>query len=132
MKKTDIIQLIESKGKDWVYVGDYHTIDQYEVKEIIENLDNEEYEDYEEIYDELTYDGDLQEYADNATPIYYYDLAKWFGENWYAVNDYLDEFGEIAHNKWRPDIMKTIQGAYCITYERDLTSAIELIIEELE
>lgn len=141
IKKIDILKLIETKdtedrtayGTAWSYKGDYHTIDSYELKELIENLDNEEYDDYSAVYDELTYDGELYEYADTACPIYYYVIAKWFGENWGAVDEYMSEFGDMAQGcDGKPDIMKTIQCAFCMTYERDLSSALESIIKEVE
>lgn len=141
IKKETLLKLIETKdnedrtkyGTTWSYKGDYHTIDSYELKEIVENLDEEEYDDYSAIYDELTYDGELYEYADSATPIYYHDIAKWFGENQSAVDDYIDEFGDMATGSdGKADMMKTIQCAYCMTYERDIASALEAVCEEVE
>jgi hypothetical protein len=141
LRVYNILKLIETKdnedrkayGTAWTYKGDYHTIDSYEIKEIVENLDEEEYEDYSAIYDELTYDGELFERSDSATPIYYHDIAKWFGENWSAVDEYVSEFGEMAQGSdGKPDIMKTIQCAYQMTHERDMTSALESIIDEME
>lgn len=141
IKKADILKLIETKdnedrtkyGTPWSYKADYHTIDSYELKELVENLDEEEYDDYSAVYDELTYDGELYEYADSACPIYYAQIAEWFGGNWGAVDEYMSEFGDMAQDgDGKPDIMKTIQSAFCMTYERDLSSALEAIIEEVE
>lgn len=124
----------ENNSSDFFYHGDYHTIGCSELSDIIDMLeDDTEYSDYDDIIDELQYNGSITEYADTSTPIYYSDIAKWFGENWSAVGEYIDEIGEpIQDNGGRTDIMRTIQGAYCMTYERDLQDAFRLLVEGVE
>lgn len=137
-KKT-LVELLrvkqaENKGDDFFYNGDYHTIGYSELDDIINMLDADtEYSDSDEVIDALQYNGSITEYADSGTPIYYNDIAKWFGENWSAVGDYIDEIGEpMKDSGGRTDIMRTIQGAYCMTYERDIQEALRLLVEGVE
>lgn len=124
----------ENRGDDFFYHGDYHTIGCSELDDIIDMLeDDTEYSDYDDIIDKLQYNGSITEYADSSTPIYYNDIAKWFGENWSAVDEYVQEFGTMAEDSHgKADIMRTIQGAYCMTYERDIQEALKLLVEGVE
>lgn len=139
--KNKLVKLLEVKKEedkacttDFYYRGDYHDIGYSELEDIVEMLeDDREYEDYVDIIDKLQYDGSITEYADSFTPIYYNQIAKWFGENWAAIDECLDEFGIPAQDsKGKTDIMKTIQMAYCWSYERDLQSALESLCGDLD
>lgn len=123
----------ENKAQDFYYRGDYHDIGLSELSDIVDMMeDGTEYEDYSEVIDKLQYNGSISEYADSSTPIYYYDIAKWFGENYSAVDEYIDEMGDcVEGSNGKADIMKTIQGAHFLSYERDIQSALESLIDEL-
>lgn len=134
-KLVDLLEVKkkEEKTNDFFYRGDYHDIGLSELSDIVDMMDeSEEYEDFNDVIDKLQYNGSISEYADSSTPIHYNDIAKWFGENWSAVDEYIDEFGDCAQDsRGKADIMKTIQGAHYMTYERDIQSALESLIDDL-
>lgn len=102
--------------------GDYHTqediLDALDTVVTQYSVDLEEEADVEEVEDAIT------ETCDRATPIYYADIAKWFAENWSAVDETREELGETG-----ADIMKEIQQAYFYTLERDVRNALQAYIE---
>ncbi len=115
---------------DFIYHGDYHTIDSYDLQEAIDKLDkNDEFNTASDMLDHMRDKGFISECADSSTPIYYSDIAKWFGENYRAVDEYVSEIGAPESKDF--DIMKLIQGAFYISYERDLSNAIELLLKEM-
>lgn len=136
--KNKLVELLEvkqeeGKAEDFFYRGDYHDITLSELADIVDMLEDDgEYETYSDVVDALQYNGSISEYADSSTPIYYADIAKWFEENWSAVDECMDEFGDPAQDSnGKTDIMKTIQMAHCWSYERDIQSALESLCDDL-
>lgn len=138
INKKNIFSYLESEKEknkeistDFYYRGDYHDITLSDVSDLIDMIDEaEEFNDSDEVIDHLQYSGQISEYADSSTPIYYNQIAKWFGENWGAIDDYVEELGDVAKDsQGKADIMKTIQCAYCMSYERDLIEALKRFIE---
>lgn len=116
---------------DFYYHGEYHEINYSDLAEVLDRVkDEEEFESFDDFIEKMDYDGRIGEIADSNTPIYYYDIAKWFGENYSAVDEYVSEMGAPEAKDF--DIMKLIQGAFYISYERDLKSAFETFFEDIE
>lgn len=130
MTKTQLQDLLRGDEKDFHYNGDYHTFDSLDMLNLIEYIEDKDHTTAYDIRDDN--EATIQEVCDSAVPIYYADLAKWFGENWNAVNEYIDEFGEMATEGDKPDIMKTIQGAYYITYEREILEALDVLMSKYD
>ena len=134
MKKSTLQAVLEAhKGDDYALTADrdYHEPEEIMdcVREAIEYADDEIHE-----ADDLR--DAINEHADSATPVYNSGLAAWFGDNWSAVDDYLDEVGEPVMiqngNRQQPDIMRTIMAAYCMSLEREAFAALESVWEEAE
>lgn len=116
-----------SKNNNYFYSGDHHEITLQEIDEAIDFLDDSaEFTDWDNLIDSIV--DNVSEIADSATPIYYADIAKWFSSNWQAVDEYIAEMGQPDDF----DIMKIIQGAYYVSYERDLRNGIQKLVEEYE
>ena len=128
MTKTQLQDLLRGDEKDFYYNSDYHTFDAYDMLNLIEYIEDKDYATAGDMRDDN--EATIHEACDSAIPIYYADLARWFGKNWSAVNEYIDEFGEMATVDNKPDIMKTIQGAYYITYEREILEALNVLMNK--
>lgn len=130
-----IKQIIEKIDKDYRYNSDYHTIERDDVVELLELLETKEadadYKTMDELRDRLYYYGLGFEMADNNCPIYYADIAKWFGDNWQAVDEAIEE-GIIDSTSIKDEgIMKALQCAYVMTYERGLVDALECLANDI-
>ena len=125
-------EVTNSIKDSFFYRGDYHTIDGYDIQSVIDSIgDDEEFTDYTDLEDKLDYNGRWSELADTQCPIYYNDIAKWFSENYIAIDEYVSEFGEMAEDGGgKPDIMKTIQCAFVVSYERDIKNAFKSFVED--
>jgi len=134
MKLNEIIEGIKGLNDIYVsehyYVGEHHDISNKDVASFLDNygykfkdVDIESFEQLEDLFSDY-----FIEQADSDVPIYNSDIAEWFSDHWTAVNDYIDEFGIYEKDF---NIMNTIQGAYCISYERDLRDALQFFYEKL-
>jgi hypothetical protein len=107
--------------------GDNHGNLAEHVTDFINNYYSDELDTVADI-DDMT--DNISEYADNETPIYYNDIAKWFAENWNAVNCYVQDIGAPESRNF--DIMRTIQAAYCYTLDGELRELLQETIDGYE
>lgn len=138
LTKTKLEKLLETKkeenkGEDFYFHGDYHTIGLSELEDIVDMLeDGTEYEDLNEVIEKLQDNGSIAEYADSSTPIYYADIAKWFGDNWSAfvcgnpvfVAKYYDNYR--VYDKYSGMAMSTISSK---TIKRAIGLEQEVLLE---
>ena len=127
MKKKSLEAVLKEHEKEPYHftkdASDYHEAS--EVVDVLEAI--MDYGDEEVEKDEL--EEAIQEQADSQTPVYNNDLAGWFAENWMAYDEVAEEMGK---DNMGEDIMRSIAMAYCITLQRDATSALEVLWEEAE
>lgn len=131
MKKTTLQAVLEAhKGDDYALTTDREHHEPEEIMDCVREAI--EYAD-----DELSETDDLRdainENADAATPVYNHGLAEWFGKEWPAVDELVDEYGEMMKDsEGKPDTMRTIAAAYCMSLEREAFAALEAVWEEAE
>jgi len=125
---TELAKL--TKHQDWYFCGDYHEITLSELDDAIASLDDDYEYEVDDILEDMQDNSIFSDLADSSTPIYYSDIAKWFGENYSAVNEYVNEMGTPDSRDF--DIMKMIQGGYYISYERDIYQAMKQLLEDYE
>lgn len=124
MKKAKLLERIEAVGWN---SGDYH--DSATIVSVLDtvltqyNSEEEDIQGCNEVEDAIT------ETCDSDTPIYYQDIAEWFGKNWRAYDEVREALGLEGMGD---DIMKGIQIAYCITLEREVREELEWFLEEAE
>jgi hypothetical protein len=120
----------DKKTKEVIYykspanIG-YHTSN--EIHDILNTVLSEYGNEEDEITDIEDLRDDINECADSDTPIYYKDIAEWFGGNWTAYDEVKREIGEMGD-----DIMKGIQMAFCYTLENEAMEALRALYEEAE
>lgn len=123
MTRKELLENIEKTGH-----GEYH--DLHTVRDAIHTV----YTQYGNDDDCVVVDGTLTDevrdqlswVCDSATPIYDKDRAKWFGENWSAYDEIMDELGR------GDNVMDGIGIAYCLTLEREVAGEIEFVAKEIQ
>lgn len=136
MNKETIVQKLKSLKSIYenneIYRGQYHDVVAWDMADYISNYDvlydDIEYSTADEVMDDLQ--DEFVSWADSETPVYYADIAKWFGDNYTAVDEYIDEMG-ADKDHGSTDIMRTIQGAYCYTLEQDMRDALQSFLEDI-
>lgn len=125
-----IKQIIEKINKDYRYTGEYHTIECDDIVEVLECLkEDAEVATIDELMDKVI--EELWQVADGKCPVHNYDIAKFFGENWRAFEEAMEE-GMIDQNFINAQgVMKAIQVSWCMSYERDVVEAIRVALEDV-
>ena len=133
MNKAKLSRVFESRVDDYQYTSSrkYHNpvVIMDVIGEVLASADN--VNDINDLKDAIT------EQANSAAPVFNYDLAQWFANNWQAYNDIAYELGQdgMILEHARDDIMRGIEIAYCLTLEREAMEALNEIwkaAEELE
>jgi len=123
-------QMLQVLNRDgFYYRTEYHNFNQISdiLKECLEDYNKGDIvDDDNDINDNFR--EFIQEYCDSSTPIYYAQRAEWFGENWGAVNEYIENIGTERIT----DIMDIIGAAYCYSLENGVMELFDHIISEVK
>lgn len=117
------IYLVNKKGVNFGMTKEY-------AKEELQNYYTTTEELKEAIKNDEIQDA-ISEIADNNINIYNADLLDWFRDNYYKVEDAIEEYG-FPETDGKPDIMMAIRQGQYLENEEVLNEALEEIKEELK